>query len=524
VKRTKLSALRPKPFAPAVPTLESRTGDERFRSVIDNSPYGIYRVSVDGQFVTLNPALSAMVGYSADELYAGNIEMLYPEPGDRARVVASHEHRAKGTPIDVPWRRKDGQEITVRAWVYVDRDAAGRARYFDGYLEDVTALRATERALHQAEKLAALGQLVSGVAHELNNPLSAILLFTEDLMASDRTPEEREALAIIAQQARRSRSIVRDLLCFVRSREVTREPVEPREFLGQLRRALQPQLTSLGVTLHVEVPDDAALLHVDRSGIEQVVTNLVINAAQAAGPYGNVWLRTRSEAQDYLIEVLDDGLGIADDILARIFEPFFTTKPMGQGTGLGLSVSMGVVQQHGGTIVAENRGGGERGAKFVVRLPMPAPAVAVDETVAAPIPSTGAGTRHVLIVDDEETIRHALNRFYTRRGWMVTEAPDGASALEHLLDLSEKFDLVISDVKMPAMSGIELHTALQDARPELLDRVVFCTGEVQSDAVSSFVAETGCTVLVKPFDLKSLAALSDEVSSRHSERRAVIVR
>ena len=189
---------------------------------------------------------------------------------------------------------------------------------------------------------------------------------------------------------------------------------------------------------------------------------------------------------------------------------------------MGLSVSLGVVQQHGGTITAENRDQSDgSGARFIVRLPMPAPAIAVDAASAQPIPSEGTGSRHVLIVDDEETIRRALNRFYSRRGWMVTEAPDGACALGHLLDVSETFDLVISDVKMPEMSGIELHAALQESRPDLLERVVFCTGEAESAAVASFVAETGCTILLKPFDLKSLAVLSDDVASHRTERPAV---
>ncbi len=525
MKRTILSAIRRlRPSANKALAAEPSAIDERYRSVVDNSPYGIYRVTRDGRFVTLNPALCRIVGYTAAELAELNIAMLYPEPSERARVIATYDHRPHGTPIDVEWRRKDGQHITIRAWVFADCDASGAIRHFDGYIEDVTPLRAKERALQQSEKLAALGQLVSGVAHELNNPLSAILLFTEDLLAGERSPEEAEALAIIAQQARRSRAIVRDLLCFVRSRDVAREAVEPREFVEQVKRALQPQLNSLGVTIHVDVHQDAALLHVDRAGLEQVVTNLVMNAAQATGANGNVWLQTRAEEQGYVIEVVDDGPGISRNAIDRIFEPFFTTKPMGQGTGLGLSVSLGVVQQHGGTISAENRAGGQRGAKFVVRLPMPAPAIAVDEEVAQPVPSEGAGSRHVLIVDDEDTIRRALSRFYTRRGWMVTEAPDGACALERLLDVSETFDLVISDVKMPEMSGIELHAALQHSRPDLLDRVVFCTGEVESDAVASFVAATGCTVLVKPFDLKSLASLSDGVAAHKPESSAPVYR
>ena len=344
---------------------------------MDNAPYGIYRVAFDGQLVEVNPALCAILGYTKAELVATNISLLYADPHDPAAQLATYDARQPGAPVDQAWRRKDGHVITTRVWEYPDRDQAGRIKYVDGYVEDVTQIRGTEQALRQSEKLAALGQLVSGVAHELNNPLSAILLFTEDLLSSQRPVEEQEVLGIIAQQARRSRAIVRDLLSFVRRGDAVRETVEPNKFLDHVKRALKPQLVELGVTMHVDVPADRVVIHVDRAGIEQVVTNLVVNAAQAAGPGGNVWLKSRADGREYVIAVSDDGGGIASDLLPRIFEPFFTTKPVGQGTGLGLSVSLGVIQQHGGSITVENRthpGQGRSGAEFVVRLPMPAAA------------------------------------------------------------------------------------------------------------------------------------------------------
>lgn len=493
-----------------------RVNDERFRSVVENSPFGIYRVTANGAFVTVNRALCAIVGLSEPELFASNISALYADPADRARLVAEHESQPNGTPVDVAWRHKDGRPITVRVWVYADRDDSGRIIHLNGYVEDVTPMRATEEALRQAEKLAALGQLVSGVAHELNNPLSAILLFTEDLLIADRPADERDALGIIAQQARRSRAIVRDLLSFVRSRDVIREPLDSATFLAQLARVMQPQLAELRVTLHIDVPTTNLTLNVDRAGIEQVITNLVVNAAQAAGPGGSVWLKAYESSPDLVIEVIDNGPGIPADVLPRVFEPFFTTKPTGQGTGLGLSVSLGLVQQHGGTLVAENVGSGvaPEGARFTVRLPLPEPAIAdedlmaVDDTSAPPL----AG-RRLLLVDDEETIRRALSRFFTRRGWSVTEAEHGGRALEQLRDAAHPYDLVISDVKMPEVSGIELHAALRASRPEVLDRVLFCTGEVESPAVAAFLAETRCRVLLKPFDLRTLATLSDEIAS-----------
>jgi PAS domain S-box-containing protein len=329
--------------------------EDRYRSVVDNSPFGIYRVTHDGRFITVNPALCAMVGYTAEELFASNALMLYSDPEDRAIWLEKIDQLPPGVAVDVAWKHKGGAPITARIWVFAQRDETGQLSFIDGYVEDVTPIRATEQALRQSEKLAALGQLVSGVAHELNNPLAAILLFTEDLLAGEQRVEEREALGIIAQQARRSRAIVRDLLSFVRSREVARVSVPVETLLIDMARALQAQVSELAVELHVDVPRENDVIPVDRAGIEQILTNLVVNAAQATGPNGNIWLRTRRDGDEILFEVDDDGPGVSAEVLPRIFEPFFTTKPMGQGTGLGLSVSLGIAQQHGGTIAVADR-------------------------------------------------------------------------------------------------------------------------------------------------------------------------
>ncbi len=244
--------------------------------------------------------------------------------------------------------------------------------------ENASTVIAGHRVLGQTERLASVGQVIAGVAHELNNPLSAILLFAEDLLQIERPGDEAEALTIIVQQARRSRAIVRDLLSFVRSREVTRVPICPRALLERISRTLRPQTDEMGVAFHVEV-SAIDQIYVDHAGIEQVVTNLVMNAAQATGAGGNVWMRCYADASDYVMEVIDDGPGLSPDVQAHMFEPFFTTKPIGQGTGLGLSVSVGIVQQHGGMITAANRDPREgSGARFIVRLPSPAQAHPID--------------------------------------------------------------------------------------------------------------------------------------------------
>lgn len=363
---------------------------------------------------------------------------------------------------------------------------------------------------HRLERLAAVGQLVSSVAHELNNPLSAILLFAEDLLATDRSAEETEALTIIAQQARRSRAIVRDLLAYVRSRDAARAPTSIHDLLTQLSRELSPQVATLGAWLNIELPLLDTEVEIDRTGIEQVLVNLVMNAAQATGGGGHVTVRTASEADHVAFEVADDGPGISEEALPHIFDPFFTTKPIGEGTGLGLSVSRGVVQQHGGTLIAENRSANAGGgAQFVVRLPRSTAAAvsAEPKTVVPPANVARASARRVLIVDDEHAIRRGLSRFFGRAGWFVVEAENADGALTRLDQATDPFDVVISDARMPGLSLAEFHAALQARHPEVLDRLVLCSGDLQSEEVKGLVARTDCAVLQKPFEFRALEAI-----------------
>jgi CheY-like chemotaxis protein len=248
-----------------------------------------------------------------------------------------------------------------------------------------------------------------------------------------------------------------------------------------------------------------------------VVTNLVINAAQAA-PGGTVRIVARSGDGQCRIHVEDDGPGIAADVLPRMFEPFFTTKPVGAGTGLGLSVSLGIAAQHGGTLRAENRPAAEgSGARLTLSLPLTsAPEVQPAAEVAQqPLARVRTTMPRVLLVDDEPPIRKALSLFFARRQWQVDEAADGATALDMLLGAhdDDTYELVISDLRMPGVSGVMLHDHLAVTRPALLDRLVFSTGDVVSPEAAAFVARTRCTVLEKPFELSDLDAIIRQVAT-----------
>jgi len=401
-------------------------------------------------------------------------------------------------------------------------EVAALARAFDQMAErvrtDEASLRTAYEQLQEAqaqlvqhERLSAIGRVVSGVAHELNNPLSAVLQLSEELQAEvSRTSPDHDALETITEQARRCRTIVRDLLSFARGRQKPAEPTEAETVLGNARAAAEPAMNQVGVRLEITVAGKLPVLTVDRAGIEQVLTNLLVNGAQAAGAGGVVRVEAAMEAGGWHFAVEDSGPGIPAAVLPRIFEPFFTTKPEGQGTGLGLAVSLGIVERHRGTLLVEGGGNG-RGARFVVRIPPAAPAT---EPASGPAAQSGTGNgaparcQRALIVDDEQSIRMALTRYLKRQGWEVDQAEDGEVALRMLEDSpASGYGLVISDLRMPRRSGLEVHDWLAQHRPDLFGRLIIATGDVASPPVRSFIARTPRPVIEKPFELSALDEL-----------------
>jgi PAS domain S-box-containing protein len=500
-----------------------RQSEASFRSFVENSPIGIYRATGTGRLVAVNASLVELLGYSspAEVLELGMDHDVFTTTADRESLLRQLEADGRARSREMEWRRKDGTIATVRVSARAYRDERASVWFSEGFVENVTPLRAAERALRQSEKLAALGQLVSGVAHELNNPLAAILHFAEDLLEDERSPADLEALSVIRDQARRSKSIVRDLLSFVRFRDASRERVQLADALAASVKALQPMVEDLGARLTADLPTGSAFGNTDRAGLQQIVTNLVVNAAQASGLGGMVHLRARLTSSDLVVVVEDSGPGVPPQLMDRIFEPFFTTKPVGQGTGLGLSVTLGIVQQLGGDIAVENRmEPGHSGARFTVKLPIDGAATTESPGRAAPAAgdkttpghSAEVSVRRVLIIDDEPAIRAALRRFFTRRGWQVEEAGDGVEGLSILLGAKSEFTIVISDLMMPGCSGVELHDHVATVAPELLDRIIFSTGDTASKEAAEFVQRTRCTVMQKPFELRTLEAIVTQLS------------
>lgn len=421
-----------------------------------------------------------------------------------ARIRSAATQMAAGNLAVAPVTFAGTDELAVLATDF-DR-MAERVRTDERELRSAyQRLIATQSQLIQAEKLSTVGRLVSGVAHELNNPLTAILHLTEEVADMPTlTAEDRELLRIVRQQASRARAIVRDLLAAVRGREVRRERVPVRELIDGVTRGMRTMLDESGVRVSVETNGDVPDLDADRTGVEQVLVNLVQNGAQAAGRGGNVTVKAAPGDAGVTFTVEDDGPGIPPQTLPRIFEPFFTTKREGEGTGLGLFVTLGVVEAHGGTIRAENRVG-DRGARFVVTLPAHVGADPVPQLpVAEPAPPATGG--RLLLVEDEAAIRLALHRWFTRHGWEIVEAADGDDAFAHCLAAPPGwFHLVLTDLKMPGISGVELVDRLAVLRPDLHARIIIMTGDVASPDVAALIARTERPVLEKPFSFEALA-------------------
>ncbi len=488
---------------------ETRLDAERYRLLFDNNPVPMWAYDTATlRFLAVNSAAIETYGYSREEFLAMSLRDVRP-----AEDLPSLEERVLALPRGYhqtgQWRhrRKDGTVFPV--------EVTSHSLTLDGHdarlvlMTDITERQRAEESLRKAEKMAAIGQLISGVAHELNNPLSSILILVETLLQDVRPAEDTEALTTIRDQARRSRAIVRDLLSSARGSPVRRERTCVRDLLRRTARGLVPQVEDLGATLDVTIDDAVPELLMDASAMAQVITNLVVNGAQAAGEGGQVWLRAAPRADHLDIVVEDSGQGIMPDAFPRLFEPFFTTKPPGVGTGLGLAVSRGIVEVHQGTLMAENIAG--RGARFTVSLPAPPTATATpaepQEAVPVAVANAGAarGARRVLIIDDEPSIRMALRRFFAKRDWLVDEAGDGAAALRALMAPdAPDYTLIVSDLKMPGLSGIALHDRLMIERPRMIDRMIFSTGDVASPDARAFIDRVRAPVMQKPFELSTL--------------------
>ncbi|MBI5380094.1 MAG: response regulator [Nitrospirae bacterium] len=371
----------------------------------------------------------------------------------------------------------------------------------------LASLESTQVTLLQSEKLSSLGQLVAGAAHELNNPLTTVVGFAELAMEKKECPEEvRRDLSRISEGALRAAHIVRNLLTFARTQDSQKRPVGLNGILESVLDLVAYQLRVNNITLRRELAPNAHLPKVlaNYHQMQQVFLNLVTNAYQAMASLerpGVLTVRTEPRGERIRVMIADTGPGISHADLPRIFDPFFTTKPVGQGTGLGLSVSYGIVRTHGGKIWVESAEG--KGATFFVEMPVAAEAEDGTTPVAAVSPAEVSRSRRVLIVDDEPAIVDVCFQLFRQMGHRVDVAYSGQEALRKCQQSGEQgYDLILLDLKMPEMSGEAIYRHIAGETPRMADRVLCTTGDTLSRETAAFLVESGRPVLHKPFTME----------------------
>jgi two-component system cell cycle sensor histidine kinase/response regulator CckA len=469
--------------------------------------------------IAANPHLKLMFGYAGESPE----REVRPFDCDRfvdpqARTALLERLATDGSVNDylLRLRRADGNAVWVELTAHAETPAKNNCLRIEALVRDVSERKRLDdetrdlyHQLLQAEKMATLGQTVSGVAHELNNPLATILSWAERLAQRSTLDEPvRRGLETIASEGERAARIVRNLLTFARKRQTTRAMVDLNQVVRETLalRAYEQRVNN------VEVIDAlaAGLPHVFADGhqMQQVLLNLVINAEQAmlsAKGRGILVLRTWHdvEQESVVLEVNDDGPGIPEELQPKIFDPFFTTKEVGKGTGLGLTVAYAIVHEHGGRIRLESLPG--KGSSFYVELPITgarlgtAPPTEHGRLYGTVEAVAGAA---ILVVEDEAQLASAVIEALRDVGYLVQHAPDGLVALTRVK--AQPFDLVICDLKMPRLDGKAFYRMLAAASPGLSKRVIFVTGDVAGTDSETFLHESGCRWLAKPFRLGDL--------------------
>ncbi len=497
-----------------------RVSEERFRAIMNTATDAVISADATGHILSLNPAAERMFGYPADELLGEPLTVLMPEHFHEAhrlglvRLMSSGEGRLIGRKTELVGRRRDGSEFPVDlalgTWV-----SQGR-RYFAGFLQDISDRKAVEAQLLMAERLAAVGTLAAGVAHEINNPLAAVIasleLALEGLEAAGGAPIPTAGLAERLREAReaaeRVRHIVRDLKIFARGEDEQRGPVDVEQVMESTLRMAWNEIRHRArlIKTYSGVP----AVEASEARLGQVFLNIVMNAVQALGE-GNgkaneIRISTRTEGGRVIVEIGDTGTGIPPKIMKRLFTPFVTTKPVGVGTGLGLSICHRIVTDLGGAINVETEVG--KGTVFSISLPIAQEVAEAPARAAAPLPPASARRGRVLVVDDEPTLGRLVEAILSSQH-EVTVAGGAQEALASIL-AGERYDVILCDLMMPEKTGVDLYEDLLAQAPDQARRMVFMTGGAFTPKARAFLDGIPNPTVEKPFNSARLRSLVSE--------------
>ncbi len=508
ISRTELTALRDR--------------ERQFRTIFDGAAIGIRLGAPDGRAIQSNRALSRMLGYSAAELRKLS-HTAFTHPEDAADDILFHEELFRGErnhyKREKRYIHEDGHTVWGSLTVSVVRDDDGTLQFIVGMVEDITErkrveedLRQRDAQLFQSQKMEAVGQLAGGIAHDFNNMLT-VIYSCSDLVLETMQPDDpaRSDIEEIRLASQRAAALTRQLLAFSRKQILRAEVLGVVEVVTRLEHMLRRVLGEDVRLTSIAPPSPGDLrASVDRGQLEQILVNLSINARDAMPAGGDLTISFRSAMIDkesiishqgctrgryVAISVADTGSGMEQAVRERIFEPFFTTKPVGKGTGLGLAVVYGIVQQSGGYIEVESVQG--EGTTFTIYLP------AADDEVALPAPPVSREREHarvtgaILLVEDDPAVRSVAARVLMAEGYAVHTAANGLEALQILQLDKPRIDLVVTDLVMPEMGGQDL--VAQFSKLKHRPRALFMSGYTEDEMLRRGALPPGTSFMEKPF-------------------------
>ncbi|QDG52340.1 PAS domain S-box protein [Persicimonas caeni] len=498
--------------------------EEHTRAILNTAVDGIITIDEHGLIEQFNKAAEQIFGYRAEEVIGENVKILMPSPyreehdGYIERYLRTGEARIIGIGREVEGQRKDGSVFPMELGVG-EMNFGGETK-FTGFVHDISDRRELEERVRRSERMEALGQLAGGIAHDFNNVLTIVNSYTYTSMAhDDLAPELEHYLSKIKDAAERGARLTRQLLAF--SPEQIGEPrvLDLNEVIREIK-GLARSIIEEDIEFEVRLESDLPRVEVDPGQIEQVIMNLIVNARDAMPRGGRLNIRTHKaylspalrrsgyhpelSPGDYVLLIVEDtGVGMDEETRSHIFEPFFTTKPTGKGTGLGLATVYGIVQRYGGQICVESEPG--EGSAFYIYFPLAESEAAtwVTERVAQTRRESSGGET-ILLVEDEEDVREPLKLALEGRGYSVIEAKSGKNAIDVIDAYEGQIDLVLTDVIMPELSGVELVDHLAKEYPSMQSILVSgYSGEVlQRKEISPQRVR-----VAKPYDIDELASL-----------------
>jgi len=487
-----------------------RKSEEKYRVLLTNLPQKIFHKDRDSIYVACNDNYAQDLKINADEIIGKKDYDFFPKElaekyrADDRRIVES------GRTEEIEERYvQDGQEQIVRTVKTPIKDENGNVIGILGVFSDITKCkRAEEREkqlqheLNVASRLASIGEMASGIAHEINNPLTGVIGFAQLLMSRDIPDDMRDDLEVINNEAQRVAKIVGSLLTFAHQREPMQEYVDINDITSKVLELRSYHMKVNNIQVVTQLAPDLPPTMADGNQLQQVFLNIILNAEQEmikAHNGGKLSVKTEKIGSSIRVSFADNGHGISKENLDKMFNPFFTTRDIGDGTGLGLSICHGIVTAHNGRIYAESELG--KGATFVVELPIVAdtrqmekPQVIEEEPLRK--------RAKVLVVDDEKAILDFLKRLLAEQGYDAETVEQANTALQRLH--TKRYDLILLDIKLPGMSGIELYRHIETIDLALLKRVMFITGDVMETTTRDFLSKTGASYISKPFDSEQL--------------------